>query len=307
MPRFILSSIVANMIREPGSKCHFCPSCDGRGCVSELPGMGGVFENANFIDNCAAWRSAAYSALPGLSSGSAELPRLRLAPITGALQNIGYHDEREYYFDMIEGCLDAGLALSIGDGYPDEKLKYGIEALAARSLKGAVFIKPYPNERILERMEWAENVSEIVGVDIDSYAIVTMRNLVNLQEKSAADLKELMKAASVPFAVKGVFKRSDLDLVRELRPDIVVVSNHGGRVETDRGSTAAFLSAHGAELARHCGEVWVDGGIRTARDARIAKALGAAEVLIGRPLITALLKSGPSGIADWLANFTQAN
>ena len=55
------------------------------------------------------------------------------------------------------------------------------------------------------------------------------------------------------------------------------------------------------------GEVWVDGGIRTARDARIAKALGAAEVLIGRPLITALLKFGTSGIADWLANFTQGN
>ena len=33
-------------------KCHFCPSCDGYGCIGELPGMGGFNENINFQKNC---------------------------------------------------------------------------------------------------------------------------------------------------------------------------------------------------------------------------------------------------------------
>jgi isopentenyl diphosphate isomerase/L-lactate dehydrogenase-like FMN-dependent dehydrogenase len=273
---------------ESGAKCHFCDICDGHGCIAELPGMGGAYANENFVSNCSAW--AEYH-----NSGT-ELPGIRLAPITGALQNVGYHEERAFYFDIIQASVRAGIRLSIGDGYPDEKLKYGIEALQAAGKKGAVFIKPYENHRIIERMEWAEEVSEIIGVDIDSYAILTMRNLVNLQKKTAADLLELKNHANRPFAVKGVFRLEDIELVKEVRPDIVVVSNHGGRVETDKGSTAAFLARYGKELSRYAGQVWVDGGIRSYRDLAAARNLGAVEVMVGRPFITALLRSGLQGI-----------
>ncbi len=282
-----------------GSKCHFCEVCDGHGCIAELPGMGGVWDNANFIENCAAWKK-----IP-LDTGSSGVPAVRLAPITGALQNVGYPDERQFYHDLVSASLSAGLALSIGDGYPDEKLRYGIEALETAGKKGAVFIKPYDNNKILERIEWARSVSEIVGVDIDSYAILTMRNLVNLQQKSVSQLKEIKRLAGVPFAIKGIFRKDDLDLVRDVRPDIVVISNHGGRVETDRGSTAAFLSRYGKELSGLCGELWVDGGIRTLRDVQVAGMLGAKTVMIGRPVLTALLSDGVSGVRSRLAGFFQ--
>ena len=284
-----------------GPKCHFCDVCDGHGCVGELPGMGGVYDNANFIENCAAWKE-----IP-LDDGPVVAPALRLAPITGALQNVGYPDERRFYHDLISAARSADLALSIGDGYPDEKLRYGIEALETAGEKGAVFIKPYENSKILERVEWARSVSEIVGVDIDSYAIVTMRNLVNLQQKSASQLAEVRRAAGVPFAIKGVFRKEDIELVREVQPDIVVVSNHGGRVETDRGSTAAFLAHYGKELAGLCGELWVDGGIRNCRDVLAAGRLGAKTVMIARPVITALLAGGVSGVRSRLAGFFQQN
>jgi len=279
-------------------KCHFCDVCDGRGCLSELPGMGGVFDNENFMRNCADWSRYASGSV---DDSSVSLPRIRLAPITGAIQNVGYPDEKSFYFDLINGAIAAEVGLSIGDGHPDEKLRFGIEALANAGRSGAVFIKPYENRKILERMEWAAPVSEIVGVDIDSYAIVTMRNLVNLQKKGVSDLLELKaRAASEgkPFAIKGIFRPEDLELVREVRPDIVVVSNHGGRVETLRGSSAEFLARHAAELAACSGEVWVDGGIRTRADAETAGRLGAKEVMIGRPLISALLRSGPDGIRE---------
>jgi len=270
-----------------GPKCRICDYCDGQGCVGELPGMGGVYSSANFIANCAAWREYPVSE-------NQESPALRLAPITGALQNVGYTDERAFYHDLLGIASSAGLALSIGDGYPDEKLRYGIEALETAGRKGAVFIKPYENTRILERMEWAGTVAEIIGVDIDSYAIVTMRNLVQLQQKTAADLSELRAAAHVPFAVKGIFRKEDVDLVREFKPDIAVVSNHGGRVETNHGSTAAFLARYGKELSRYCGELWVDGGIRSRRDILSAGALGAKTVMIARPVISALLDGSVS-------------
>lgn len=284
-------------MRDDGAyKCHFCDECDGHGCVGELPGMGGAYGNGNFIQNCADWAD-----FPPSPRHDRELPAVRLAPITGAAQNVGYAEERAFYHDLVDSALAAGIRLSIGDGAPDEKLKFGIEALADRGLRGAVFIKPYPNERILERVDWARSVAELVGVDIDSYAILTMRNLVNLQQKTAADLLEIRRHAAVPFAIKGVFRESDLELVREVRPDVVVVSNHGGRVETDRGSTARFLAAHGRELRNHCGELWVDGGIRRRHDLEIAASFAVSEVMIGRPFITALLREGRDGIGSALA------
>ena len=70
----------------------------------------------------------------------------------------------------------------------------------------------------------------------------------------------------------------------------MVVSNHGGRVETDIGSSAEFLARRGRELRNYCGEIWVDGGIRKQRDVEIARFFGASEVLVGRPFITALCR-----------------
>ncbi|HPX47735.1 MAG TPA: alpha-hydroxy-acid oxidizing protein [Treponemataceae bacterium] len=289
--------IVIRMEKTSGYKCRFCAACNGYGCRGELPGMGGVDDSANCILNYTDWGRFADGISAGeigadeIGTGSI-LATLRLAPMTGAVQNLGYCDEKSWYFDIVEACIAAGVPISIGDGYPDEKLQYGIEALRANGAKGAVFIKPYPDGRILERFSWAEDVAEIIGIDIDAYAIATMRDLVSLERKTAQQLVALKAAAPVPFALKGVFSRRDVELVREVKPDIAVVSNHGGRVPAERGSSAAFLAGYGAELARYAGEVWVDGGIRHARDLCTAGRLGARTVLVGRPFATALMKGG---------------
>jgi len=278
------------------AKCHFCDMCDGHGCVAELPGMGGAYNNENFISNYDDWDK--YPVSPSIGSDLMRLPAIRLAPITGAVQNVGYFDERTFYFDLIQASIKAGIRLSIGDGHPDEKLLFGIEALKASGRLGAVFIKPYENNKIRERMDWAEDVAELVGVDIDSYAILTMRNLVNLQKKNASDLIELKSHTDKPFAIKGIFLPEDIELVREVHPDIVVISNHGGRVETRRGSTVDFLAKYGKEIASHTGEIWIDGGIRKRRDLEVAASFGAVEVMIGRPVISALMKDRDDGVLD---------
>lgn len=280
-------------------KCHFCETCDGTGCIGEMPGMGGFNDSINFQLNCAAWHQVG----AGLPPSDGPLAKVRLAPITGAVENIGYGDEEQYYQDMISACYRAGVLLSIGDGCPDIKLQSGLKAVRAlqqqhgSQVQAAVFIKPYPDSVFLERMAWAEGAAEAIGIDIDSYNIVTMRNLVNLERKNAAQLKMLKKAAGVPFIMKGVFTRQDIDLASEVHPDVIVVSNHGGRVENRIGSTAEFLQQFGAELKNCCGQIWVDGGIRSPAEIRIATALGASQVLVGRPFISALCKNGAEGVA----------
>ena len=299
-------------------KCHNCAVCNGKGCLGELPGMGGVRESENFILNCDGWKITRemLTEIPDfphddLMLKGGEIPGgiLRLAPITGAVENIGFGEEVPYYQRMIFAAWKAGFKLSIGDGCPDEKLQSGIQAVKSLqsdypNAKAAVFIKPYEDAKFYERMDWADGATEVIGIDIDSYNIVTMRNLVHLEKKSAEQLKAIRARTTLPFAIKGVFTQEDVQLIRDVKPDIAYISNHGGRVDTRRGSTAEFLLQYAKVIRQNCGELWIDGGIRTPDDIRTALSLGASQVLIGRPLITALCYNGEEGVAAKFAEFS---
>ncbi len=284
-------------------KCHFCKVCNGTGCIGQLPGMGGVRRNENFRLNFDGWE-VCRKLLPDLVEEFVQKqgfsPLLRHAPVTGAVENIGYPDEKSFYFDMVSAAHQAGLGLCLGDGTPDNKIKYGIEAVTElKEARAAVFIKPFDNARIFQRIDWASKIAQFIGIDVDAYNIATMRNLVNLEHKTTEQLLEIKKMAGargLPFAIKGVFTGEDVQLVKEVHPDIIYVSNHGGRVETSTGSTAEFLMQYAPELKRHTGEIWVDGGIRTSLDVATAMALGANQILVGRPFVTALCKDGAAGV-----------
>jgi isopentenyl diphosphate isomerase/L-lactate dehydrogenase-like FMN-dependent dehydrogenase len=298
-----------------GFKCHFCPVCDGTGCVAEFPGMGGVLSNVLFQRNCASWKDPALlEAVRGKAKTITKKKTcaIRLGPITGAVENVGWRDEQSFYRQLIHASYNAGVHVTAGDGCPDIKLQSGIAALLTLPNNGigsraAVFIKPYDNARIFERIMWSIPAAQIIGVDIDSYDIVTMRNLVNLEKKTSAQLLEIKKNTPVPFAVKGVILDQDVSLVQEVKPDIVVVSNHGGRV--DRGSLETpleFLLRRYDDIRGSCDEIWIDGGIRDSKDARCAQSLGVSEILIGRPFISALCEGGEAAVQALAKKFTAA-
>ena len=288
-------------------KCHRCADCDGYGCPGMLPGLGGVFEGKNFQLNCEGWKEL-FDTACGAGKGekiraiSVSSQKLRCGPVTGAVENIGYENEADFYLPYLMNAAEAGLGLCVGDGCPDEKLKLGAAAVKVLSenpvvsirpsansntVKAAFFLKPYPQEKLFERIEWIRPYASHIGIDIDSYNIVTMRNLVNLERKTAAQLEEFREHTKLPFVIKGVFTDKDIELVREVRPDVVYISNHGGRVETRIGSTADFLAEHAVELKKYCKEIWVDGGIRTREDIQTALYYGADQVIMARPLIRA--------------------
>lgn len=281
--------------------------------------MGGPNNSQNFLLNCEGWKKIRgqsadevcvkenYSSQEQLqfleNIQKAPLPKIRLAPITGGVENIGYGNEKQFYFDMINACSQNNLLLSIGDGTPDYKLQFGLEALKTYGKKAAVFIKPYPQKKYFERMEWALPSAEIVGVDIDSYNIVTMRNLVNLEKKTSEQLLEIknhLASKKIPFAIKGVFTPEDIQMVKEVKPDIIYISNHGGRVDQIKGSTAEFLRDNHDVLLQNCSELWVDGGLRTKEDLLTATYFDATTVLLGRPLISALCRDKTNGIKTLL-------
>ena len=285
-------------------KCHLCKECLGTGCVGELPGMGGFNNSVNFQSNCCDWEIV-QKELTDFENITKTLvmPKIRLAPITGAVENIGWNNEETFYFEITKACYESGAKLSIGDGCPDIKLQNGIKAIKSlqrenpdENPKAAVFIKPYPNQKILERIDWSRDIAECIGVDIDSYNILTMRNLVQLERKTPPQIQELKNYAKLPFAIKGVFTKEDIELVKEIKPEIVVISNHGGRVENRLGSTAMFLKEYGSELKNYCGELWVDGGLRTKKDILTASYFGVSEVMLGRPFITALCRGGEAEV-----------
>ena len=273
-------------------KCHRCAVCDGYGCPGMLPGLGGVFEGKNFQLNFEGWRELLEEAVENgagdkINNIPVEPSIVRCGPVTGAVENIGYAQESDFYLPYLKNAAQSGFGLCVGDGCPDEKLKFGLAAVRELNVPAAFFLKPYPQEKLFERVEWIRPYASHIGIDIDSYNIVTMRNLVNLERKTAEQLKEFREYTKLPFVIKGVFTPDDLTLVSLVHPDVVYISNHGGRVETRIGSTARFLAENAGELKKYCKEIWVDGGIRTKQDIQTALYYGADQVILARPLIRA--------------------
>lgn len=289
-------------------KCYRCSKCDGFGCPNMIPGLGGVKDGKNFQLNVQGWQnlfSLAETSQKNFQINEIKISpqMLRCGPVTGAVENIGYSNEEDFYYPYLSNAFNNGLGLCVGDGCPDEKLQFGLNAIkkiteqnvqAASSctcinayINAAFFLKPYPQENLLKRIDLVSPYAEYIGIDIDSFNIKTMRNLVNLEKKSVSQLLELKNHTQKKFVIKGVFTKEDIELVKQVKPHVAYISNHGGRVETKTGSTADFLLENASELKQYCSEIWIDGGIRTIRDIKTAVYYGASQIIIGRPLIRA--------------------
>ncbi len=110
---------------------------------------------------------------------------------------------------------------------------------------------------------------------------------------------EIRTLTSLPLIVKGVLRADDARRVVDLGADAVVVSNHGGR-QVD--SSVASLTQLPEVVAAVAGDIPVlfDSGIRTGANVLTAVALGAAAVMVGRPLVWALATRGEAGVQDAL-------
>jgi 4-hydroxymandelate oxidase len=114
------------------------------------------------------------------------------------------------------------------------------------------------------------------------------------------DIDWLAQATGLPVVVKGVLRASDARRCLDAGAAAVWVSNHGGRQLDYTAATADVLAAVVAEVGDRA-EVYVDGGVRNARHALAALALGARGVFLGRLPLYALAVDGPSGVRRMFA------
>ncbi|MGQ5261624.1 alpha-hydroxy acid oxidase [Micromonospora sp. ZYX-F-536] len=115
-----------------------------------------------------------------------------------------------------------------------------------------------------------------------------------------ADLAWLREHVDLPLVVKGVLDPRDAVEAVRIGADAVVVSNHGGRQLDGAPASVAMLPEVVDAVGDRC-QVLLDSGIRGGTDVLRALALGAAGVLVGRPLLWALAVGGEPAARDALA------
>lgn len=110
------------------------------------------------------------------------------------------------------------------------------------------------------------------------------------------DIAWIKDRTGLPVLVKGILAAEDAPLAIEAGADGIVVSNHGGR---QLDATAAGVDALPEVVETVAGRIPVlmDGGVRRGTDILTALALGAAAVLVGRPIAWGLAADGEEGVA----------
>ena len=117
---------------------------------------------------------------------------------------------------------------------------------------------------------------------------------INPPQATWSYVDRLKKLTTMKVVLKGIATAEDASLAVEHGADGVIVSNHGGRVETGRGTIDILpevVDAVGGRIP-----VLVDGGFRRGSDVYKALAIGARAVGIGRPYLYGLASFGQEGV-----------
>jgi len=302
--------------------CRVCPVCDGRACVGEVPGMGGLGTAASFKDNVIALAERKLNMRlvhdvvePDTSvtvfDKTLGLPVLA-APIGGVSFNMGGQvTEEEYVDSVLEGCLEHGTLGCTGDGVPPFISEAGFSTISRLGGEGIPFIKPWEDAEFNEKLDKAVATgAPIIGMDIDAAGLITLKKMGRpVSPKPASKLSEIVKRCPVRFIVKGIMTPDDAKRARDAGAAGIVVSNHGGRVLDHTPGTARALPAI-ADAVKGDLVILADGGVRTGTDVLKMLALGADAVMIGRPFSVAAVGGLKEGVVAYLnqvkAELTQA-
>ena len=299
-----------------GPYCKACPVCNGKACTSQMPGPGAKGTGTVAIRNYEKWQDICVNMDTICENGKADTSfeifgRTYKAPIFAApigAMKLHYgdkYDDLEYNNILVPACADAGIAAFTGDGVNAAVMQGATEAIRAKDGKGIPTVKPWDVDTLQEKLELIKaSGSFAVAMDIDAAGLPFLKNLTPpAGSKTTEELAEIVKAAGVPFILKGIMTVKGALKAKEAGASAIVVSNHGGRVLDQCPATAEVLE----EIVQAVGKdmkVFVDGGLRSGVDIFKALALGADAVLIGRPYVTAVYGGGAEGVATYTEKLT---
>ena len=308
--------ILENARTSMGPYCKACPVCNGKACTSQMPGPGAKGTGTVAIRNYEKWQDICVNMDTNCENGKADTSfeifgRTYKAPIFAApigAMKLHYgdkYDDLEYNNILVPACADAGVAAFTGDGVNAAVMRGATEAIRAKDGKGIPTVKPWDVNTLQEKLELIKaSGSFAVAMDIDAAGLPFLKNLTPpAGSKTTEELAEIVKAAGVPFILKGIMTVKGALKAKEAGASAIVVSNHGGRVLDQCPATAEVLE----EIVQAVGKdmkIFVDGGLRSGVDIFKALALGADAVLIGRPYVTAVYGGGAEGVATYTEKLT---
>jgi 4-hydroxymandelate oxidase len=118
------------------------------------------------------------------------------------------------------------------------------------------------------------------------------------------DVDWLTSTTGLPLVVNGVLGPTDARRCVDAGAAALWVSNHGGR-QLDYAAATADCLPDVVEAAAGEAEVYVDGGVRNARQVLTALALGADAAFLGRLPLYALAVGGEGGVRRLLAELEE--
>lgn len=185
------------------------------------------------------------------------------------------------------GAKKSNAACFVGMG-EDEDLEEMLQT-GADMIK---IIKPHENnEVVFHKIEHAVSHGVMaVGMDIDhAYSGNGKYDVVcglPMKPKTFDEMKEFVKASSVPFVVKGVLSPYDAEMAAKMGASAIIVSHHHGIMPYSVPPLmvlSEIKKSVNGELT-----IIVDCGIESGMDAFKCLALGADGVCVGRDLMNAL-------------------
>jgi isopentenyl diphosphate isomerase/L-lactate dehydrogenase-like FMN-dependent dehydrogenase len=206
--------------------------------------------------------------------------------------------------EAAKGIKAAGAVMWAGMG--DEAELEAITATGARTIK---IIKPYAdNKDIFKKIEHAQKCGCIaVGMDVDhafnrkgEYDVV--HNL-HMRPKSLDEIREFVRAAKLPFIIKGVLSEQDTYKCLDAGVRGIVVSHHHGHIDYSLPPLRILPAI--TKIVKKQIPVFVDCSIDRGMDAFKALALGADAVSAGRVIMPPLGAEGSEGVRKLIVEMTE--
>jgi len=295
-----------------GNYCKACPECNGRACKNQMPGPGAKGIGDTAIRNYDKWKEirvqmdTLVEKRPIDTSLSLFGKNFQYPFFAGPVGAVNMHygdslNDVSYNDILVSSCAEFGIAAFTGDGMDSNVMVAATEAIKKAGGLGIPTVKPWNVAMIREKMALVKDAGAFAAaMDIDAAGLPFLKNFnPPAGSKSVEELREIVKAAGVPFIVKGIMTVKGALKAKEAGAAAIVVSNHGGRVLDQCPATAEVLE----EIAKAVDgsmKIFVDGGIRSGTDVFKALALGADAVIIARPFVTAVYGGGREGVEAYI-------